>query len=137
MNEIGVVGLATTKKPFTLTEIKNNTFVILYGDKLMGNCSGFGADSLATLIDLLNKAFQLGFHDCGNELMPKMMGTVSKDVITKIKDLITELKELNECSPLTPYRNCKVQEFCDCEHYSCHPTDRRRIIEELSKLTGN
>jgi hypothetical protein len=68
-------GLATTGTPFEYQRAVGNSFVILYKKDYHSSVGGGGLDvsGMIKIIEALNDAYQRGFHDCGIELMPKVM----------------------------------------------------------------
>jgi len=75
MEEEMVCGLATIETPFEYKRVVGNSFVILYKKEYHSSVGGGGLDvsAMIKIIEVLNDAYQKGFHDCGIELMPKVM----------------------------------------------------------------
>lgn len=75
--DIGISGCTTIAKPFSFSQGMNDMNIFYKGN--LFTCVGMSKTernlkSLKNVVESLNQAYQLGFQDCGNKLMPEIMG---------------------------------------------------------------
>ena len=75
MEEEMVCGCTTDAKPFDYHRGICGTFNILFKGKHHASIGGGGLNVAAVIkiIEMLNEVYQMGYTDCGSDLMPKLM----------------------------------------------------------------
>jgi len=74
MEEEMSCGVATLNEPFSYNKVNEKHYQVLCDGEMISYFVGsMPTDRIEIIVDMLNDAYQKGYHKCGTELMPKVM----------------------------------------------------------------